>query len=151
MKRALAVLVAACATIVGFALVAQAGPARAVLIDIPFAFQAGDQLMPAGQYRFEFPAAGNYATGSLLKISGQDGSVCQHLLSRSVRPVTTDTDWHVTFNKYGDDYFLTKIRSSELGAEVSRTRKEKQLAAEYLQALKPVAAVEVKATHTKAK
>ena len=151
MKRVLAVLVVLSAVVFGFAIGAQAAPARGVRIYIPFAFQAGDQLMPAGEYLFEFPGVGNFASGSLLKIATQDGSACQHLLSRAIPGGTKDTDWHVTFNKYGDLYFLTKIRNSDLGAEVSKTREENQLAAEYMHALKPVAAVELKAIHTKAK
>jgi len=151
MKRVLAVLVVLSALIFGFAIGAQAGPESRVWINIPFAFQAGDQLMPAGQYLFEFPRTGNFASGSLLKIATQDGSICQHLLSRTIQDVTKDADWQVSFTKYGDFYFLTKIRNNDLGAEVSKTRKEKELAAEYMQSLKPVAAVELKATHSKAR
>ncbi len=151
MKRALAVLVVLIALIFGFAVGAQAGPESRVWINIPFAFQAGDQVMPAGQYLFEFPRTGNFALGSLLKIVTQDGSICQHLLSRSIQGVTMEADWQVSFNKYGDVYFLTKIRNNDLGAEVSKTRKEKQMAAEFIQSLKPIAAVEVMATHSKAR
>lgn len=151
MKRALTVLLAVGGMIIGLAVGAQAAQASAVLIYIPFAFQAGDQWMPAGEYLFEFPRAGIAATGSLLRINTLDGSVCQHLLSRTIAGVTTDADWHVTFNKYGDLYYIAKIRNGELGAELSRTRKEKQLAAEYMQALKPVASVELRATHTRVK
>jgi hypothetical protein len=108
--------------------------ANAARIYIPFAFHAGDQLMPAGEYRIELPRDSNIATGSLLRIVSLDASYCQNLLSRTITGATTDTDWHVTFSKVGDQYFLSRVRNSEMGAELSKTRGEKLLAREYANA-----------------
>ncbi len=151
MKKTLAVLAVLSIMIFGFVLAAQAETTRAVKINVPFAFQAGNQVMPAGDYIFEFPKANNDATGSMLKIFSPDGSLCQYLLSRSIRGIDTDSEWHVTFNKYGDFYFIAKVRNSELGAEVAKTRAEKQMAAQQLQALEPVATVELKTSFTREK
>jgi len=155
MKRALIVLFSLSAVILGFAVAASAGGAleasNSVLMKIPFAFHAGDNLYPAGQYWIEMPRMGGYSAGTMVRISSQDGSSCQHLFSVRTRGVTSDTDYHVTFTKYGDTYFLAKVRNSDLGAEVAQSRAEKKVASELAGKTGGVASVEVIAVHSKAK
>jgi hypothetical protein len=155
MKRVLIVLFSLSAVIFGFAVAASAGGAleasNSVLMKIPFAFHAGDNLYPAGQYWIEMPRMGGYAAGTMVRISSQDGSSCQYLFSVRTRGVITDTDYHVTFNKYGDTYFLTKVRNSDLGAEVAQSHTEKKVASELAGKKGGVASIEVIAVHSKAK
>jgi hypothetical protein len=152
MKRALIVLFLVSALTLGFAIGASAMSASTGLIRIPFAFHAGDQLMPAGDYYFEMPMSGRFATGTLVKVYSQTGSICQHLFSQAVDGGFTDNDWHVTFDKYGDTYFLSKVRNSDHGAELSISRSEKRLAAEYRKGAKELGGtVDLRAVPAKAK
>jgi hypothetical protein len=155
MKKTLTVLFSLSLVVFGFAVAASAGSAleanNSVLMQIPFAFHAGDNYFPAGNYRIEMPRMGGFTTGTMVKISSPDGASCQHLFSVRTDGNTKDTDYHVTFNKYGQDYFLAKVRSSELGADVARSRTEKRIASEYAGNKTATASVEVVAVHSKAK
>ncbi len=104
---------------------------NAVRVNIPFAFYAGEQVMPAGEYWFEMPNGGTLATGALLKVTSLDGSRCQNLLSWPNVGSTAETDWHVMFSKVGDRYFLSGVRNSQLGAALAKSSAEKKLAREY--------------------
>jgi hypothetical protein len=151
MKKTLAVLAVVSGLMFMFVIGAHAESERAAWIKVPFAFQAGDTLLPAGEYMFEFARMGDNATGSLLRIITRDGSICHHMLSRVIPGNTEDRDWQVSFNRYGDSYFVAKVRTGEVGCEISKSRTEKNLANEYMRALQPVASVEVKAVHSKAR
>jgi hypothetical protein len=151
MKKTLAVLMVVSGLMFMFVIGANAGTRRAAWIDVPFAFQAGDALLPAGEYLFEFPGGGNSASGSLLRIGTKDGSICKHMLSRVIEGSTDDNNWQVSFAKYGDTYFVAKVRSGDIGGEVSKSRTERNLAKEFSRALKPVASVELKAVPYRAK
>jgi len=155
MKKVLAVLFSLSAVIFGFAMAASAGggleASNSVLMRIPFAFHAGDSLFPAGQYWIEMPRMSGFTAGTMVRISSQDGSSCQHLFSVRTRGVITDTDYHVTFTKYGDAYFLAKVRNSDLGAELAQSGTEKKVASEYAGKARGTASVEVIAVHSKAK
>jgi hypothetical protein len=155
MKKTLVVLFSLSAVIFGIAVAASAAGAleasNSVLMKIPFAFHAGDNLYPAGQYWIEMPRMGGYAAGTMVRIAAQDGSSCQYVFSVRTRGVNTDTDYHVTFNKYGDTYYLAKVRNSELGAEVAQSRSEKRAASEFAGKTGGITSVEVVAVHPKAK
>ncbi len=116
--------------ILGAAVVAAAGSDTAARVKIPFAFHAGEQLMPAGEYWVEMPKYGNYATGSLVKVASVDNHLCQILFSQPDLGNTVDNDWHITFSKVGDHYFLAGIQNNNFGAQVSKSRTEKTLARE---------------------
>jgi len=155
MKKTLAVMFSLSLLVFGFAVTASAGgllePNNSVLMRIPFAFHAGDNYFPAGNYRIEMPRMGGFAAGTMVKITSQDGADCQHLFSVRTEGNTIDTDFHVTFNKYGQDYFLSKVRANELGADVARSRTEKRIASEYAGKTHGTGSVEVVAVHSKAK
>lgn len=131
MKRLLIVLFCLSALISGLSISASAQPQMGMWIKVPFAFHAGDRLMPAGKYLFEMPKMGGFATGTMLRVISLDGSECQHLLSQRINGVITDNDYHVTFTKYGETYFLNKVRNGDLGAALARSRAEKRVASEY--------------------
>jgi hypothetical protein len=155
MRKALAVLVSMSAVIFGFAIgAAAAGSADtsySVMLKIPFAFYAGDTQFPAGNYWIEMPAPLGAATGTLLRVSSRDGANCLNMFTMRVDGVSNDTDYHVTFNKYGDAYFLSKVRNSDLGAQLTRSRSEKKVASEYSRTSGAVASVEVVAAPSRAK
>jgi len=155
MKRAMVVMVSLIVAVFGIAITASAGgpqeASNSVLMQIPFAFYAGNSYFPAGHYRVEMPRMGGFSAGTLVKITSQDGTDCEHLFSVRTDGNTRDTDYHVTFNKYGQDYFLVKVRGTELGADLPRSRTEKKIANEFAGKALAVASVEVVAVHSKAK
>lgn len=125
---------------------------NAAYVKVPFAFQAGDTLMPAGTYLFEMPGMGGAASGSMLRIVSSDGSLCQSLFSRNISGTTVDNIWQISFAKYGDTYFLAKVRNGNVGAEITKATSEKKLAAEFLRSRKAIATVELQqAIHSRAK
>jgi len=155
MSKVMAVLICLSAVIFGFAMVASAAgttdTTNSVLMKIPFAFHAGDKLFPAGQYRIELPQMGGYATGTIVRVSTPDGTECQYLFSMRSNGSVADTDYHVTFNKYGEEYFITKVRNSDLGVDFAKSRTEKKLASEHAKVSGAVSSVEVVSAPSKAK
>lgn len=151
MKKTVFVLLSVCALISVGALGAFARSDSPVTVKIPFAFYAGDQYMPAGQYVFQFPTGNGFATGTMVKLTSVDFEYCQHMLSRRVEGVTTDTDFHVTFTKYGDVYFLSSVRDSEFGATIHPAKMEKQLARERAAGSGTASTVEYKFTRSNGK
>jgi hypothetical protein len=99
----------ACLLILALATVwAQAGSASAQLsgivrVKVPFAFTVGDTTLPAGAYSLR-PVA-----GASLVLRGEDGAN----LIFSTTPLDGASESGATelsFNRYGDTYFLTGIR-----------------------------------------
>ena len=153
MRKALVVLIALCAVTFGFAMSASARPdsAYSVVIHIPFGFYAGDQWMPAGKYFIDMSAFTGFASGSMLRISSLDGLNCMHLLTMRINGSAADTDYRVTFTKYGDSYFLAKVTNSDLGAQAVKSRTEKKLAGGHAEASGAVTSVEVVAAPARVK
>jgi hypothetical protein len=94
-----------------------------VTAQIPFDFQTGDVFMPAGKYIIS-------KTGDLLTVRGESGKPSAMLLTApapSPRKIATSC---LTFNRYNDDYFLTKIwnEDSREGRVVPKGKREKELA-----------------------
>jgi hypothetical protein len=151
MKKALAVSISLCALLVGLSPGAAAGPANGVLMNIPFSFYAGDQLMPSGKYIFDMPRFGNSAVGSLVRVTSPDGTYCTNVFSLVVNALKADNEYHVTFTRYGEQYFLSKVRNSTLGASLLTSRSEKAVAGEYRKSSGTVATIELVNTNSKAK
>lgn len=151
MKRVLAAVLCVSALVFGLSIGASAAAEKAVLVKVPFPFQVGNALVPAGEYVFELPRMGSCATGSMLKVYSKDRTINHYLLSRTIPGVTSDQDWHIGFAGYGGSYFLAKVRNGNVGAELSKSQIEKKLAAEYLRDQKAVASLELKPVYSRAK
>jgi len=124
-KAALAVFIVG-VLVFGLSINAMADSDRSVWVKVPFAFHAGNTLMPAGTYQFSMRVKPHQA-GNLLRIISQDGSLCENLSTNRIEGNRSDPDVHVYFNKYGDSYFLSKVKGNSLGVEVAKSRAEKQL------------------------
>ena len=151
MKRALTVLLTLCAIWMGFAGVAAAQIEKLVWMKVPFPFYAGDKLLPAGQYSFAMPNMNGFTSGTIMRITAKDDSICQHMLSMRIDGVTASADIHVTFHKYGETYFLSHVRNSDLGAQLPKYPIEKVAQAKAAKALTPIASIELKGVLSKAK
>jgi hypothetical protein len=107
------------------ALVSASLPAQTINMraTIPFAFHAGDKLMPAGEYTVK------HANHTLImqEVRGNDAVV---LLTNAAQRVTTRSVPSVEFHRYGENYFLYSVwdGASGDGAALPKTRAEKETA-----------------------
>ena len=79
-----------------------------ISIDIPFAFYAGDQIFPAGQYHFDM----NFdkrATGSFVCIWAPKGITNKILITTAGSNHKNATANQLVFNKYGPKLFLFTV------------------------------------------
>ena len=90
---------------------------------IPFDFQLGKKVMPAGEYRIE------ESSGKLLLRCRSENAAAFVLTMPTSRQKKPETGL-VEFNRYGNTYFFEGIRTpySSTGAGVMPTSHEKELA-----------------------
>ena len=97
-----------------------------VLVNIPFAFTAGQITLPAGEYRVgdapQVPAA--------LLIERTDRSASMFVLSNRVEANGPQTQTKLTFRRYGESYFLSQVwvEGHTRGRELPPSAKEKEQA-----------------------
>lgn len=93
--------------------------------NIPFDFQVGKTLMPAGEYRVSYRANG-------LLVVRQEGG--QHISHMSLPLPAFRSDkakaGSLQFNRYGDTYFLTTVWSpnSQDGYALPKSAREQEIA-----------------------
>ncbi len=92
----------AVAGVVLFGAVAQAETVRA---NIPFAFLAGDQLMPAGTYTVNLDRA-----RSLMSLNS--GTETARVIAFNSEFGKGNEPGMLLFHKYGDQYLLTRVKTS---------------------------------------
>jgi hypothetical protein len=94
---------------------------------IPFNFHAGDKLMPAGEYEI-------HGQGPFLWFRGADsGEPALALLTIGAESPEKPRPARLSFNRYGNEYFLESVWDSftRNGRQVSRAAREKELAKGY--------------------
>jgi len=92
-------------------------------ITIPFDFTVGSKSLPAGEYRIgEQPR-------HVLAIRSVDNRSVMMIMTHSAEPTAKPGEASLTFNRYGDRYFLSQVSSSDLGWELPKSPVEKELAA----------------------
>jgi hypothetical protein len=90
---------------------------------VPFDFHVGSVDMPAGEYTVK-------QLGSLVSVRTAEGRpVTAMYLTSPTRAPETRRDGTMVFNRYGDDYFLTKvwIPNSTEGRALPTSKREKEL------------------------
>ena len=92
-----------CALALGAATPSFAQSTPLVKADIPFAFQANGKLMPAGTYLI------SEENGSIMRLSGTDKHAQALAIALPDNGVKVATASKITFNKYGDHYFLHNV------------------------------------------
>jgi hypothetical protein len=99
---------------------------KALMAHIPFAFEAGDKTMPAGNYRIEFMPTG---AGSLQVIRSVEGDA-KATISTIVEAAPDATSGPgLVFHRYGSQYFLAQIQTGDGHArQVFPSRQEKEMA-----------------------
>jgi hypothetical protein len=94
--------------------------------EIPFDFAVGNKWLPAGEYQVE------RRSQRVMLIQSTDASSSALAMTIEVHAGKTSDVTKLVFNRYGDQYFLSKIwtRSSDTGRELTKSRLEREVAAQ---------------------
>ena len=97
-----------------------------VLVNIPFAFTAGEKALPAGEYRVEKSARGSL----MLLIQRTDRSAAAFVPSIAAQANATQTQSKLVFHRYGNRYFLSQVWIAGYlqGRELPKSAQEKEQA-----------------------
>jgi hypothetical protein len=100
---------------------------QAVLVmNIPFAFKAGNQTLPAGEYRVESVLTG---TGQLQCLRQKDGHAVMIVSTMWVETRNGNPNPELVFNRYGQTYFLSQIwTGGAQGHQLFKSDREKEMA-----------------------
>ncbi len=93
--------------------------------EIPFTFEAGKSVLPAGQYRV---AAG--PSQGVIELACPDSKVRMFVGTNAVRSLETVGEGKLVFHRYGNRYFLRQIWTvgTDTGRELMPSKAEKELA-----------------------
>ena len=98
-------------------------------VNIPFDFAVANKTLPAGEYYVRRSIEGARV---VLHIRRSDSSQSIYLPVHAVNETGIQAESKLVFNKYGDQYFLSRLwisgRSS--GEELARTSRERRLQSE---------------------
>ena len=103
-----------------------------IRVTIPFGFTVGAKSLAAGEYRVL------QMTPSVLAMQSIDGRSSAIVMTHPSRPTTASGRASMTFNKYGDRYFLAKVSDDGRGWELPKTPVEKELIAKRASPPQPV-------------
>jgi hypothetical protein len=121
------VFVAASLFVLSIVVAAQVAKAdEPMLVNIPFAFVAGNTTLPAGEYRVQ-KLDGNSA---VLLIRCSDASTAAMVLSNTTQAKKIQTQSKLVFKRYDNRYFLSQVwaEGSIRGRELLKSRAEKEAA-----------------------
>ncbi len=119
------VLLSLAIAIASMAALSFAGAGIGMRIHVPFDFYLEDQLLPTGDYSFQMDS-GNHATGAHLVVWAKNGACGKMLFTIPGTPDNAGLN-ELTFNKYGDKYFLSTVSIGEHKAIVKVFKHEKEL------------------------
>ncbi len=93
------------------------------LADVPFAFTMGKTELPAGHYAVQVEPG-----QSLITIMGSDRRRSVVLsLPGDAYPASSPQQPSLTFNRYGDQYFLSQVRTTESARTIPTQKLEKEM------------------------
>jgi hypothetical protein len=128
--RKLTVLLTVGIAVLGLSIAASASNPTILRANIPFAFYADKELLPAGQYTFELrPICLGSATASAVAVRNQDGSLAAFLLTMPGTDYRANSDL-LYFNRYGNKYFLSKVEALGFQANLKATKIEREIRAQ---------------------
>jgi hypothetical protein len=97
-----------------------------LVVNIPFAFVAGNATLPAGEYRVQ-----NWGlTSSVLLIQCSDPSESAMVITNAARAKELQSESKLVFNRYGKRYFLSQVwtAGSISGRQLLKSPREKEMA-----------------------
>jgi hypothetical protein len=130
MKRTLrlVILIAALLTLVVGASARTASRMRA---NIPFAFHVQNELLPPGEYMFEMRAISTGASASsAVAITDRSGTKAMVISTIPAWDSRQIGEGRVYCNRYGSNYFLSKVQCLDYRAELRVTAAEKEFMAQ---------------------
>ena len=99
---------------------------RVLAVDVPFSFDAGGKVLPAGEYRVYRISTG---TDAAQMIREADAKLSTIVLTDTVERTGNAPSPRLVFHVYGNEYFLAEIWNGESeGRELPKTAREKELA-----------------------
>lgn len=92
-----------------------------ITVNIPFSFVVGDKQMPAGEYTFKSLVNGSLHSKMLIR--SKDGRNVAIVGTILVESKAAHKDAGLTFNRYGDQHFLSQVWSydSSFGRELPKS------------------------------
>jgi hypothetical protein len=105
-----------------------AGAGAGMRIHVPFDFYLEDQLLPTGEYSVEM-GSGNNSTASQLTLWSIHGSEQKLALTTPGTEINATVN-QLSFNKYGNKYFLSTVSIGGHKATVKMFKLEKELRAQ---------------------
>jgi hypothetical protein len=90
--------------------------------DIPFDFVVGDKQLHSGEYNVKQPHPG------VVLIQSNDASSSAMVLTTAAQAGKISDVNKLVFNRYGDQYFLSKIWASDSGRQLPKSRLEREVA-----------------------
>lgn len=97
-----------------------------LVVNIPFAFQVENKMLPAGAYRIEAVPTGD---GYVHKIRQIDGDAYTIVLTTIVDSKNGKSEPQLIFKQYGKSYILFQIWTGEgRGRQLFKAEREKKLA-----------------------
>lgn len=102
------------------------GQAATLVADIPFAFQVGKKVMPAGTYEV---VEGITASGAIL-LKSRTSDAKAFVLTIGSQKNQEPEEGSLTFHRYGNKYFLSSIwkPGNLVGRELPTTPAEREMA-----------------------
>lgn len=99
---------------------------RVVSAYIPFQFEVGNSKLPAGQYEVESVPTGN---STIQSIRRADGRAAARFSTMITEPRDGNSAPELVFHKYGNDYFLSEIRTGDNHTlQLFKSRQERESA-----------------------
>jgi len=99
---------------------------RPLEVNVPFAFEVGNNTLPAGSYRVESVPTG---AGSIEILRSNRGDIRLPISTMTTAPTSGIPASALVFHRYGNRYFLAQIRTGDGHArEVFPSKQEKELA-----------------------
>jgi hypothetical protein len=94
------------ATLTAVGGIAQAQTFNAIRVDVPFDFNDGARVFPAGKYTIR-PIGANGTNG--ISITSDHGNASEFRICLSAETTSPKSETALVFNRYGDHYFLSQI------------------------------------------
>jgi hypothetical protein len=127
-------------TLVMLSLSAVFGPVRLMAqapihVTIPFDFSVGSKSFAAGEYNVQQPLPG------VVAIQSADGRARMATIVHRSEPSNKPGMATLTFHRYAERYFLSRVSNDDRGWELAQSAVEKELIAKRAEPAKPVSVV----------
>ena len=98
---------------------------EAMVVDIPFAFTAGNATLPAGEYRVQKLDRNS----AVLLVHCWDAKASALVITNAAQAKETQTESKLVFNRYGNRYFLSQVwnAGSIRGRQLPISPREKEM------------------------